>query len=269
MSSGKLLSMLRKKQPLIHHISNLVTLKDCAQVTSCIGALPVMADALEEVEEITTSSSALLLNTGTFSSGRLEVMQTAGRAAGGRSIPVVLDPVGAGASSLRTRSVTRILQDVKPVILKGNYAEISAAAGMQAEIRGVHSLQRDEPGVPNAKKLLSAINYPAVVAVTGKVNYITDGRREAYIYNGHFLMPHIVGSGCMLSSLCAAFAAVSTDPFYAAVAAFASAGVTAEIAAVQAGNSLLGPVDFKQRFLDALFYLNPHELDSRAKIEIK
>jgi hydroxyethylthiazole kinase len=267
-----ILTRVRRERPLIHHITNLVTISDCAEITMCIGGIPVMASAVEEVEEMVSSAQAAVINLGTLLPAGVEAMLKMGARARKKGIPVVLDPVGAGATGYRTKIARLLLEEITPPIIKGNEAEIGSLAGVKGvKIRGVQSLQSGADPLQSARLLLEMLNYKAVVAATGPVDVITDGKRAARIFNGHSLLPMVVGSGCMASSLVAAFAAVEKDYFLAAVYALAAMGVAGEIAAETGegeGAKLPGPSEYKIRLLDTLFHLTPQEFARRARIEI-
>ena len=276
MSKGfDLLSEIRSQKPLVHHITNYVTAGDCAHITTSIGALPVMAHALQEVEEVADGAGAVVINLGTLFPSQVESMLALGKKAREKGIPVVLDPVGAGAAAYRTEIARQLLEQTTPAIIKGNEAEIGFLAGIKdVKIRGVQSLHGDTDPLRSARRLQEKLGYGAVVAATGPVDVVTDGKRAARIFNGHTLLPLVVGSGCMASSLVAAFAAVEKDYFLAAVYALAAMGVAGEIAAETGGGKgegqtkLPGPAGFKIKLLDTLFYLTPQEFAHRARIEI-
>jgi len=270
----ELLTAIRRERPLIHHLTNYVTAGSCAEITMVIGALPVMAHALEEVREISDDARAVVINLGTLSPWQIDSMLEAGKKARKMGIPVVLDPVGAGGSSFRTKAAWLLLQETTPAVIKGNEAEIGFLGGLEeVKLRGVQSLQGSKDPLRGVRrlqeKLQERLNYQAVVAATGAVDVVTDGKRNARIYNGHNMLPLVVGSGCMASSLTAAFAAVEKDYFQAAVYALAAMGVAGEIAADTSKKGRPpGPAEFKMRLLDALFYLTPQEFARRARIEI-
>lgn len=270
----ELLTAIRRERPLIHHLTNYVTAGSSAEITASIGALPVMAHAMEEVAEMADGAGAVVINLGTLSPWQIDSMLEVGKKAREKGIPVVLDPVGAGGTSFRTRAAWLLLEETAPAVIKGNEAEIGFLAGLEeVKLRGVQSLQGSKDPLQGVRllheKLQERLNYRAVVAATGAVDVVTDGKRDARIYNGHSMLPLVVGSGCMASSLVAAFAAVEKDYFQAAVYALAAMGVAGEIAAeAERKGSTPGPAEFKMRLLDALFYLTPQEFARRARIEI-
>jgi len=254
---------VREKHPLVHHITNYVTVNDCANITIATGAAPVMADAPEEVCEMVAVSGALVLNIGTLNRGQVESMILAGGMANDLRIPVILDPVGAGATRFRTRTAQRLLDELKITILKGNPGEIGVIAGAEAKVRGVDSggISGDPIKIARNFAGLSGIT----VVVSGATDVVTDGKRVLLVANGHPLMGSISGTGCMAASMTGAFAAVSDDPVIASAAALATFGIAGEKAAVYAH----GPYSFKTALFDELAALTPEDLASCAKIRTK
>lgn len=261
MEIAKLLTLVREKKPLVHHITNMVTASECANITLLAGGLPIMAHALEEVEEMVGHAGALVLNIGTLSPAQVEAMLAAGRRANELGLPIILDPVGAGATALRTESAVRLLDQLQIGVIKGNAAEIAVLAGGRAEIRGVESLGVD--GDVAALAVSLARRRRTVVAVTGAVDLVTDGRRLVEIGNGHPLMGKVVGTGCMSASLVGCFAAVEPDLLYATAAALVCFGVAAELAGEE-GITL--PTAFKERLFDQLYRLDVAVVDKRKNI---
>ena len=251
---------VREKHPLVHHITNYVTVNDCANVTISIGASPVMADAPEEVCEMVAVAGALVLNIGTLNKGQVESMILAGGMANDRQIPVILDPVGAGATRFRTRTALRLLDELKITILKGNAGEIGVLAGAEADVRGVDSCGMIGDPVKIAKKFADMSGI--TVVVSGATDIVTGGKRVLLVENGHPLMGSISGTGCMAASVTGAFAAVSDDPVIASAAALAAFGVAGEKAAAYTH----GPYSFKTALFDELAALTPEDLASRARI---
>jgi len=253
---------IRAKKPLVHHITNWVTIYDCAQVTRSIGALPVMAHADEEVEEMVSLASALVLNIGTLTPGLIESMIRAGKSANERGIPVILDAVGVGATGLRTDSTRKILKEVKVSVLKGNAGEIATLADVPAEVRGVESISADGHVKSIAEKLASDVG--SVVVVTGPLDVVSDGERSMTISNGHSMMGQVVGTGCMSASMLGAFASVSSDHLVSSAKAMAAFGVAGE----KAADISSGPMDFKMRLLDEVASLSKKD-DEMVKIELQ
>lgn len=256
-----LLTILRNKKPLIHHITNMVTINDCANVTLAIGALPVMAHALEEVEEMAGAAQALVLNIGTLTKEQVDAMVKAGKAANSLGIPVILDPVGAGATAMRTQSAKRILEEVRVSVVKGNSAEISILAGKGGKIRGVESAGGVDDILSAARDM--AKKYKTVVAVSGATDIITDGNRVAYVDNGHPMIGTITGTGCMLTSVVGSFCGANEDSFEATVAAFVSFGLAGELAASK--DEVKGPGSFKMVFFDEIYNLTEEKIRKGMK----
>jgi hydroxyethylthiazole kinase len=260
-SPGQMLAELRERKPLVHQITNYVVMNDTANATLALGALPVMAHAREEVEEMVALASALVLNIGTLSPHWVEAMLLAGKAANEHGIPVVLDPVGAGATRYRTETARRLLDEVKVAVLRGNQGEVAALVGVEAEVRGVESIGAGAEPADLART--AGRNLGLVASVTGPVDHVSDGDRVLAIANGHELLAAVTGTGCMSSAITGCFLAVAEDlPLEAAAAALAAFGVAAEDAARDAK----GPGSFHVGLYDALAALEPETLDARARI---
>ena len=260
-SPGATLRTLREQKPLVHQITNFVVMNETANATLALGALPVMAHAREEVEEMVGLASALVLNIGTLSEHWIEAMLLAGRAASARGIPVVLDPVGAGATTYRTDTARRILDEVRVTVLRGNPGEVATLVGADAEVRGVESIRAGLKLEELARQAGRQLGL--VVSVTGPVDHVSDGERLLAVANGHPLLAAVTGTGCMSSALTGCFlAAKPEEPLEAAAEALAAFGVAAEDAADGAG----GPGTFHARLYDALAALDPETLDGRARI---
>jgi hydroxyethylthiazole kinase len=252
---------LRDAKPLIHQITNYVVMNETANATLALGALPVMAHAQEEVEEMAAIAGALVLNIGTLSPHWVDAMLLAGRIANERGIPVVLDPVGAGATTYRTETAKRILDEVDITVLRGNAGEVATLVGVDAEVRGVESIAAG--GDPADLARQAGRQLGLVASVTGVVDHVSDGETVLAIENGHPLMATITGTGCMSSALTGCFLAVNRDaPLDAAAEALVAFGVAGEDAA-QGAN---GPGSFHVGLYDALAALDPTTLDGRARI---
>jgi len=260
-SPGQMLAELRERKPLVHQITNYVVMNETANATLALGALPVMAHAREEVEEMAALASALVLNIGTLSPHWVEAMLLAGKAANEHGIPVVLDPVGAGATRYRTETARRLLDEVKVAVLRGNQGEVATLVGVEAEVRGVESIGAGSEPADLART--AARNLGLVAAVTGPVDHVSDGDRVLAVANGHELLAAVTGTGCMSTAITGCFLAVAEDrPLEAAAAALAAFGVAAEDAARDAK----GPGSFHVGLYDALAALEPETLDARARI---
>jgi len=258
--TGEALDRLRASRPLVHHITNFVVMNDTANVTLLIGASPVMAHAPEEVEEMVSMAGALVLNPGTPQRDWNEAMLLAGRRARETGIPIVLDPVGAGATEFRTRTNRMLLDEVKPTIVRGNAGEIGALAGAGGEVKGVDSvgtLTDPEQVVRRAAK-----QWGVVVAITGRRDLVSDGERTIAVGNGHEWLTTLTGTGCMSTAMVAAFAAVEPDALYAATAGLAAYGVAAELAAARTD----GPGSFKTALFDELYRLSSERLAEAASV---
>ncbi len=258
-------SQVREKHPLVYHITNYVTVNDCANITLCAGGAPVMADAREEVEEMAGIASSLVLNIGTLNPSQVESMILAGKMANDRRIPVILDPVGAGATRLRTKSALRLLDELKISVIKGNAGEIGILAGADGKVRGVDSHGLTGDPVTIARDF--AQERSITVAISGSTDIITDGKKVILVGNGHPMMGSISGTGCMVASVTGAFSAVSDDSLHAAAAAFAAFGIAGERAAAWSGTR--GPLSFKTALFDELASLAPDSLSTCARIAVK
>ena len=257
---GGTLAVVRERRPLVHNITNYVVMNETANAILALGALPVMAHAEEEVAEMVGLAGALVLNIGTLSERWIEAMLIAGRTANERGVPVVLDPVGAGATSYRTQTAQRLLDELDVAVLRGNAGEVATLVGVEAEVRGVESV--DAGGDPAELAAAAARTLGLVAAVTGPVDHVSDGERGAAVANGHELLASITGTGCMSTAITGCFLAGKEDPFEAAVEALVAFGVAGEDAAVGAR----GPGSFHVALYDALAALDPTALSSRARV---
>ena len=260
-SAGTTLRALRDRKPLVHQITNYVVMNETANATLALGALPVMAHAREEVEEMVSFAGALVLNIGTLSESWVEAMLAAGTAANAAGTPVVLDPVGAGATRYRTESAEQILTDVNVTVLRGNAGEVATLVGVAAEVRGVESMAAGDDPAELARVAARKLNV--VASVTGPVDHVSDGEQSLAVANGHELLASVTGTGCMSSAITGCFLAAKPDePLEAAAEALAAFGVAAEDAARNAN----GPGTFHANLYDALAALDPETLDARVKI---
>ncbi len=260
MNAGADLAAIRERRPLVHQITNYVVMNETANATLALGALPVMAHALQEVEEMAAAASALVLNIGTLSDEWVEAMALAGRAANSRGTPVVLDPVGAGATRYRTETALRLLDELDVAVVRGNAAEIATLAGQEAEIHGVEAV--GGAGGPELAREAARV-LGCVAAVTGRVDHVSDGQRSYALANGHELLGTVTGTGCMATAITGCFLAVrGDDPLDAAAEALVAFGVAGEDAAESAS----GPGSFHVALYDAIYALDPETLDVRAKL---
>jgi hydroxyethylthiazole kinase len=254
------LRALRSKRPLVHHITNYVTVNDCANVTICIGAAPVMAEAREEVQDMVPLAGALVLNIGTLRTEQVESMLLAGREANQLGIPIVLDPVGAGATPYRTNTARMLLDELEIAVVKGNAGEIGVLSGAGGKVVGVDSQGIKGEAADVAREY--AQSRGGVVVISGATDVISDGRRTYLVDNGHPMMGRVSGTGCMATSVLASFCAVEDDMVAASVAALACFGLAGEEAAQRCD----GPASYKVALLDAVAALDPDDLLSRSRV---
>jgi len=252
---------IRRESPVIHNITNYVVMNSTANALLAIGASPVMAHAEDEVEEMVGIAGALVINIGTLSRKWVKAMRKAAAGAKKRGIPLVLDPVGAGATRYRTETARGLIEDSPPSIIRGNASEIMALPDRGGRTKGVDSTAASGQALAAARELSERSG--SVVCVSGETDYIIDGRDTTLIRNGHPLMPRVTGLGCTASALCGAFAAVQESCALAAAQAMAVMGIAGEIAAAQAA----GPGSLQVGFLDALYRLTEEDIARRLKAE--
>lgn len=257
------LLVLKNKKPLVHHITNYVTVNDCANITLAIGASPVMADDIGEVEEMVSFASSLVLNIGTLNSRSIQSMITVGKKAREKGIPIVFDPVGVGATSLRTATAKRIIEEVCPSVIRGNMSEIKILAGLDADIRGVDSIADEEDGEKVARQLAKSLG--SVIAITGKQDIIAQGDRVCRIDNGHPLLSQVTGTGCMATSLIACYCGAGDDYFLGAAAGIMTMGLAGEVAE-QSLHRGEGIGTFRVRLFDAVWSMTPEAIREGGKI---
>jgi hydroxyethylthiazole kinase len=253
---------LREKKPLIHNITNYVAMNYTANALLSCGASPVMAHAAEEVEEMVSLAGALVLNIGTLTPQWVEAMLRAGKKANALKVPIVLDPVGSGATRLRTESAKRLIRELSIEVVRGNASEVLSLAEKETRTKGVDALHSVEEAKDTAIAL--ARELKTTVAITGKVDLITDGKRICKVHNGHEMMGMVTGTGCTATVIIGAFLAVDADPVEATTTALAYFGLAGENAATQTKS----PGSYQIALLDALFSIDEEELRSGAKIEV-
>lgn len=258
------LSGVRSQNPLIHNITNIVAAHFSANGLLAVGASPIMADSIEEMEELAALSSALVLNIGTLDAGKIEAMLVAGRSANRAGVPVVLDPVGAGATAFRRDTVQTLLREIRFAAVRGNAGEMAQLAGVAWSAKGVDAGSGEADAGAIAVEV--ARRYATVAIVSGETDYISDGLQLALLNNGTPLLPRITTSGCLLSAVCGAFLAVApaNDYFAAAVEACTVYGVAAEQAA--AGLHATQHGTFMIRFIDSLAAITPEQAAAAAKV---
>jgi len=251
------LQKVRNNAPLVHNITNFVVMNNTANALLAIGASPVMAHAAEEVAEMSALASALVINIGTLSREWVDAMALAMTAAQGKGIPIVFDPVGAGATAFRTRTCLTLIDQVAPTVIRGNASEIMALAGSSVQTKGVDSSAAECDAESAALAL--AEKYACVVTVSGAVDLITDGNKKFQIRNGNPMMPKVTGLGCTATALVGAFCAINDDPLVAATHAMAAMGICGEIAAAQSE----GPGTLQVHLIDAFYNLNNEQINAR------
>lgn len=264
----KMITEVRKFNPLVHNITNYVTVNDCANAILAIGASPIMADDLLEVEDITSISKALVINIGTLNQRTVTSMLAAGKKANQLNIPVILDPVGAGASGFRNDTVNSLLKTVKFSIIRANLSEMSYIAGLEVSTKGVDTSKEDEgnDAVMVAKNV--AKRYNCVAAITGAVDVISDGERVATLSNGDKLLSKVTGTGCMTSALVGSYAGAVTnendfDYYDAAIAGIASMGIAGELAMSVSAN---GTGSYHIEIINGLSRLNEEIMSKMIKL---
>ncbi|KQL40021.1 hydroxyethylthiazole kinase [Bacillus sp. FJAT-25509] len=225
---SQILESVKEKKPLVHHITNYVTVNDCANMVLALGGSPVMADDLAEVEEMVSFASALVINIGTLNERTIQSMIKAGKKANQLGVPVILDPVGVGATTLRTETTAKLLKEVRFAVVRGNMSEIKMIAGLNVQIKGVDSVAGEEDGVEIAKSLSAKLG--SVVAITGAVDIIAEQDRVCTISNGDKMLADVTGTGCMSTSLIGTYAGATTDYFLAAVSGITTMGLCGELA---------------------------------------
>ncbi|MBW6485165.1 MAG: hydroxyethylthiazole kinase [Syntrophobacterales bacterium] len=247
---------IRSKGPVVHNITNYVVMNNTANALLAIGASPVMAHSVREVEEIVGIASALVINIGTLSENWVLSMFKAAEAARKKGIPIVLDPVGAGATAYRTATARELIRAIPPEIIRGNASEIMALLDAGSKTKGVDSTASSEEAVAIGRELQKQSG--SVVCISGATDYTIGPAGVIMTKNGHPLMTRVTGLGCTASALCGAFAAVTADPFLAAAEAMAVMGIAGELAASRSQ----GPGSLQLNFLDALYVLSAEQIAS-------
>lgn len=257
------IELIRQQAPLVHNITNFVVMNSTANALLALGASPVMAHALEEVEEMAGIAGALVLNIGTLSAAWVDAMVLAGRQANRKGVPVVIDPVGAGATSLRNQTMKRLLAEVRPAVIRGNASEIRALYYVERGTKGVDSRHTPEQALTAARALAGALQ--CVVCTSGETDVIVSTQGAIRISNGHPMMSRVTGLGCTATALIGAFAAVNRSPLQATAHAMVVMGVAGEIAAAHSP----GPGSLQVNFLDALYQLEAADIEGRLKLSVE
>lgn len=273
----QIISNIRRQSPLIHCITNYVTANDVANMILAIGGAPIMADGILEVEDIVSLSQALMLNLGTLNEGKLESMIKAGKTAEKRNIPIIFDPVGAGASRFRTDAALRIMNELPCHVIRGNASEIKSLALGTGSMGGVDADKKDRISEENLEYYLDmgkelSRRTGAVVAVTGAADVVTDGKTSFLIRGGDPMMSRITGTGCMLDGVTAAFCASGGKEDSAAALtalAVAAEGICGQTAAQKTAQANGGTASFRMYLIDAMSRLTDDMVIGGAKIEIR
>ncbi|MDD9303013.1 MAG: hydroxyethylthiazole kinase [Desulfobacter sp.] len=250
---------IRQKSPLVHNITNYVVMNNTANALLALGASPVMAHAEDEVEDMVSIAGALVINIGTLSPEWVRSMVKAAKKAKENATPIVLDPVGVGATPYRTDTARDLVKEAPPEIIRGNGSEIMALSQAGVTTRGVDSTSGADQAIESAKNLNTV--FKSVICVTGKTDYILAKDFLATIDNGHEIMPRVTGLGCTATALCGAFAAVNLDYKKAAAHAMAVMGIAGEMAAENAK----GPGSFQVAFIDALYQISENDIQTRLR----
>lgn len=253
------LNLIRKQSPLIHNITNYVVMNNTANALLAIGASPVMAHSVDEVEEMAGIASSLVINIGTLEAVWVEAMLIAGKTALEKSTPIVFDPVGAGTTTYRSKVCKQLIEECKPSIIRGNASEIIALLDTEAQTKGVDSTNTSDSALNSAKAL--ALQTNAVVVISGETDYITNGATVETVKNGNPMMAKVTGMGCTATAIVGAFSAVNKNLLEAAAHGMAVMGITGEIAAsISKGNGSL-----QINFLDTLFNLDEEAIRKNIK----
>jgi hydroxyethylthiazole kinase len=260
---AEVIRQVRLKTPLVQAITNYVTINDCANILLCFGASPAMCEAKTEVEEFAGIISSLYINLGTMTQEQYEASLIAAKKASSMNKPIVLDPVACGAISRKIRIVKELLGCSKISVIKGNIGEIKSLAGYSGKVRGVDSVDDGGDAIEACKSL--ALKYGTVVAATGKIDTVTDGRRTCLIENGTSMLTLITGAGCMAGALAAAAAGVCEDKFVSTSAALLVMSLAGEMAAAQTGRPL--PGTFRAKLMDSIYEITEDDILKGGRIK--
>jgi hydroxyethylthiazole kinase len=258
--AGEILDRIRSSRPVVHSVTNYVVMNSTANVLLAMGASPIMAHAPEEMADITAIASSVVINIGTLSKTWIESMMLAGRMAKMAGKPLVLDPVGSGATKLRTKTAQDIIGSSLPTVIRGNASEILSLSPQGGTTRGVDSVHKAEEAIEAATGI--AADLGTVIAVTGQRDIVTNGEKSLVVANGNPLLGYVTGTGCAASVIVAAFLTQERDPVIASAAALAFFGLAGEKAAADAPE----PGSFWVKVLDALYSISPEELERGARI---
>ncbi len=265
---------VKDKAPLVHNITNYVTVNDCANILLACGAAPIMADDIEEVVEITSLCNGLNINIGTLNSRTIAAMLAAAKQANALANPILLDPVGAGASQLRTNTAIELIKTVPFTVIRGNISEIKTLALGTSTTQGVDAAASDKIDFDHFDDSIAFIKAlakqtGAVIVVTGEIDLIVSDSQVACVYNGHAMMRRVTGTGCQLSALITAYLAANRQkPFEAAVTAVVAYGLAGELAAERM-TAQDGNIAYRNYLIDAVYNLTPAILEQGAKYEYR
>lgn len=254
------LNTVKNKTPLVYHLTNTVTINDCANITLAIGGSPLMSFCIEEIEEIIGFSSSVVLNIGTMDSSMKNMAIEVGKIANKLKKPIVLDPVGVGATKARKDLVNSLLKEVKFSVIKGNVAEIKSILNIESLSRGVDSLEKDSK-IEELVKIASK-KFKSIIAITGEVDYIGDEEIVFKVNNGHKFMSLVTGTGCMISSLIGAFLGGENSPLISAIGGVVSMGISGELAQ----KKFVGTGTMKVDIIDNISNLNEDIIRKNQKI---
>ena len=260
--SAQNLAAIREKKPLIHNITNYVVMNYTANALLAMGASPVMAHAQNEVADMVSFAGALVINIGTLEDAWIASMKKAGKKASELKTPIILDPVGSGATALRTNAAKSIIKETRLSVIRGNASEILSLRHEDSKTKGVDTIHSVDEAAQTATILAQELDTS--LAITGPVDLITDGRRVIRVANGHPLMGYVTGTGCTATVTIGAFLAVDDDPVSATATALAFFGLAGEVA----GGKADAPGSFMIQMLDALYTITPEELKRDCKIEV-
>ncbi len=269
----KIFQNIREKAPFIHNITNYVTVNDCANILLACGASPIMADDLREVEEITSLCNALVINIGTLNDRTIPSMIKAGKKANELNHPVILDPVGAGASKLRTDTAMRLLEEIRFSVIKGNASEIKTLYHGAGDTKGVDASEMDQVTESNLEQTVAMVKNlseytKAVIVMTGRIDIAADTDKAYIIRNGHSMMSKITGTGCMLTSVIGALCAANPEKLLDAAAAGACAmGICGEQAFEKISENNEGTASFRVNLIDYMSKMDSRLLMERARFE--
>lgn len=250
----------KEKTPLVYHLTNTVTINDCANITLAIGGSPLMSFCIEEIEEIIEFSSSVVLNIGTMDKSMETMAVEVGKIANKLKKPIILDPVGVGATKARKNLVNALLKEIKFTVIKGNMAEIKSILNIDSLSRGVDSLEKDDSGEKLVK--LAAKKFNSVIAITGEIDYIGNQEIVFEVMNGHKKMELVTGTGCMISSLIGAFLGGKNNSLVSAVGGVLSIGIAGELAE----KNFIGTGSLKVNIMDNISNLTEEIIRKNEKI---